>query len=202
MLTRSLDTGMGSQQVASPAATGTAHLHCKAEDNSIVIYNAAAAALWSLAIRQIEGIDCHVETWTREELRSSAAECHIGICGGLPRTALRHGAWTRAMSDLKADTKRIRECSRALHRIYESFTTRANPIDDYSSGELGNQHIVDAFGEFADNWKIHREDLAEKIKTLGIITEKAARSYDALDAELARALRRQDAKRQRHGGAE
>ncbi|MER7397414.1 hypothetical protein ABT381_18110 [Streptomyces sp. NPDC000151] len=105
------------------------------------------------------------------------------------------------MSDLKADTQRIRECSRALHRIYESFTTRANPTDDYSTGELGNQSVVDAFGEFASNWKIHREDLAEKIKTLGVITEKAAKSYDALDAELARALRKQDAERQHHGGA-
>lgn len=105
------------------------------------------------------------------------------------------------MSDLKADLKRIRECSRALGRIYESFTTRANPTDDYSSGQLGNQRVVDAFEEFASNWEIRREDLAEQIKTLGMITEKAARSYEALDAELANALRRQDAKRQRHGGA-
>ncbi|MBY8343279.1 hypothetical protein LXH13_27475 [Streptomyces spinosirectus] len=98
------------------------------------------------------------------------------------------------MSDLKADTKRIRECSRALQRIYDSFTGRANPAKDFSADELGNKLIVDAFDEFADNWKIHRKDLAEKIRKLGVITWDAAKNYDAIDSELARALREQDAR--------
>ncbi|MEV0641121.1 hypothetical protein AB0I77_40610 [Streptomyces sp. NPDC050619] len=104
------------------------------------------------------------------------------------------------MSDLKADTKRIRECSRALQRIYDSFTSRANPADDFSAAELGNKHVVDAFDEFAGNWKIHRKDLAEKIRTLGVITAEAAKSYDAVDAQLAEALRRQDVRAGRDGG--
>ncbi|MFJ3338524.1 hypothetical protein [Streptomyces sp. NPDC086766] len=98
------------------------------------------------------------------------------------------------MSDLRADTKRIRECSRALQRIYHSFTDRADPAADYSAAELGDKRVVDAFGEFADNWKIHRKDLAGKIRKLGVITWEAAKSYDAIDAELAAALRRQDAR--------
>ncbi|MCH5674223.1 MULTISPECIES: hypothetical protein [Streptomyces] len=102
------------------------------------------------------------------------------------------------MSDVKADTKRIRECSRALQRIYDSFTGRANPAEDFSAAELGDQRVVEAFDEFADNWKIHRKDLAEKIRKLGVITWEAAKSYDAVDAELARALREQDA-RAAHG---
>ncbi|MFB7247670.1 hypothetical protein ACFCYX_35005 [Streptomyces populi] len=104
------------------------------------------------------------------------------------------------MSDLKADTQRIRECSRALQRIYHSFTDRANPAEDFSPAELGNQRIVDAFDEFASNWKIHRKDLAEQIETLGTITWEAAKSYDAIDAELAAALRRQDAKSEQGPG--
>ncbi|MFK0111271.1 hypothetical protein [Streptomyces sp. NPDC091217] len=104
------------------------------------------------------------------------------------------------MSDLKADTQRIRECSRALQRIYHAFTDRANPADDYSSAELGNKLVVDAFDEFASNWKIHRKDLAEKIRTLGIITGEAAKSYEAIDTKLAEALRRQDERTERDGG--
>jgi hypothetical protein len=104
------------------------------------------------------------------------------------------------VSDLKADTQRIRECSRALQRIYDAFTSRANPADDFSPAELGNQLVVDAFGEFARNWKIHREDLADRIRTLGVITGEAARSYDAIDAKLAEALRGQDARAGRGRG--
>ncbi|MDX3454211.1 hypothetical protein PV396_20060 [Streptomyces sp. ME02-8801-2C] len=98
------------------------------------------------------------------------------------------------MSDIKADTKRIKECSRALQRIYDAFTNRANPAEEFATAELGNQLVADAFQDFADNWKIHRKDLAEQIRTLGTITWDAAKSYDAIDSELAAALRRQDAK--------
>ncbi|MGW0996708.1 hypothetical protein ACWD5V_26160 [Streptomyces sp. NPDC002523] len=103
------------------------------------------------------------------------------------------------MSDLKADTKRIRECSRALQRIYNAFSDRANPAEDYSASELGDKLIVDAFAEFASNWKIHRKDLADKIRTLGVITWEAAKSYDAVDAKLAEALRHQDARAELEG---
>ncbi|MGQ4382650.1 hypothetical protein [Streptomyces sp. SAS_270] len=68
-----------------------------------------------------------------------------------------------------------------MQRIYHSFTDRANPAEASSAAELGNKHVVDAFDEFASNWKIHRKDLAEQ-------------SYDTVDSELAAALRRQDAK--------
>ncbi|MET7456088.1 hypothetical protein ABZT03_30230 [Streptomyces sp. NPDC005574] len=94
------------------------------------------------------------------------------------------------MSELKADTKRIRECSRALQRIYDAFTSRANPADDHAHTELGNQLVVDAFKDFADNGKLHRKDLAEQLRTLGTITWEAAKNYDAVDAALAAALRR------------
>ncbi|MFF4566515.1 hypothetical protein [Streptomyces sp. NPDC001435] len=105
------------------------------------------------------------------------------------------------MSDLSADTKRIRECSRAPQRIYDSFTDRANPAEDLSAAELGDSLIVDAFDDFADNWKIHRKDLATQIRKLGVITLEAAKSYDAVDAKLAQALREQDKRAKRDGGA-
>jgi hypothetical protein len=93
------------------------------------------------------------------------------------------------MSDLKADTTVIRECSNRLQLVYDEFTSRPNPADGYSSAELGHPNIVGAFHDFADNWKLHRQGLAEKIRTLGLITQDAADTYDGIDADLAAALR-------------
>ncbi|MFC4033917.1 hypothetical protein ACFO3J_20880 [Streptomyces polygonati] len=104
------------------------------------------------------------------------------------------------MSDLKADTGRLRECSRSLQRIYDEFTGRPNPTEGYSAAELGDARIMSAFGDFADNWRIHRERLAERIRTLGVITEDAATSYEGVDAQLAAALRKQDADAAHGGG--
>ncbi|MDI5962036.1 hypothetical protein [Streptantibioticus silvisoli] len=104
------------------------------------------------------------------------------------------------MSDLKADTRRLRECSKALQRIYDEFTNRSNPADGYSVGELGDARIASAFHDFGDNWRIHRKHLADKIRTLGVITEDAADSYEGVDAQLATALRKQDTARAHGGG--
>lgn len=93
------------------------------------------------------------------------------------------------MSDLKADAAVIRECSSWLQTVYDEFTSRPNPADGYSSAELGHPKIMGAFHEFADNWKLHRQGLAEKIRTLGVITQDAANTYDGIDADLAAALR-------------
>lgn len=104
------------------------------------------------------------------------------------------------MSDLKADTERIRQCADALKRIHNEFTTHGNPADEYTADELGSSLITGAFDEFGSNWKIHREQLAKELETLGKITEDAAKTYDAVDTDLANALRRQDKARQGPNG--
>lgn len=96
------------------------------------------------------------------------------------------------MSDLKADTQRIRECSDELGVIYDDFTHRGNPADGYTTENLGSSDLVNPFQEFAGNWKIHRQELADKIETLGKITEAAANGYESVDADLAAALRAHD----------
>ena len=98
------------------------------------------------------------------------------------------------MSDLKADIQRIRECSDELGVVYDDFTNRANPADGYTIEDLGSPDLASAFEEFADNWKIHRRELADKIATLGKITEDAANTYQSIDADLAAALRANDPK--------
>ncbi|WP_329133555.1 hypothetical protein OG552_16270 [Streptomyces sp. NBC_01476] len=106
------------------------------------------------------------------------------------------------MSDLTADTKRIRDCSRELQGIYDEFTGHANPANGYSLEELGDSRIAGAFHSFGSNWKIHREHLADRIRTLGVATEDAADTYDGVDKALADALRRQDAAAKRQGPPE
>ncbi|MGI5471766.1 hypothetical protein [Streptomyces sp. CA-132043] len=98
------------------------------------------------------------------------------------------------MSDLTADLDRIREFSKSLKRIHGEFTREANPAGDYGMSDLGSHVVLDAFDEFGSNWKIHREDLAERLKTLYGVTKRAANAFDEIDHKLAEALRDNDAK--------
>lgn len=93
------------------------------------------------------------------------------------------------MSDQQADIGRIKECSRALKRIRDTFSERANPAEGYGVGEIGSQKILDAFDKFGSNWKIHRKKLTEELEKLHGITKTAAESYEKIDHELAEALR-------------
>ncbi len=47
-------------------------------------------------------------------------------------------------------------------------------------------------GQRAIRQKVHRQELADKIETLGKITEAAANGYESVDADLAAALRAHD----------
>ncbi|MFG2311381.1 hypothetical protein ACGFS9_22350 [Streptomyces sp. NPDC048566] len=93
------------------------------------------------------------------------------------------------MSDQQADIGRIKECSRALKRIRDTFAERADPAEGYGIAEIGSQQILDAFDQFAGNWKIHRRKLTDELETLHGITRTAAESYEKIDHELAEALR-------------
>ncbi|WP_194894984.1 hypothetical protein [Catenulispora pinisilvae] len=104
------------------------------------------------------------------------------------------------MADITADTGRIRDCSNSLWQVYNAFTNHANPLDGYDSAALGEKNLVHVFSDFAHNWKIHREGLAEKIQTLGQILETAADTYDRADAALAAALRTTDRQVASEGG--
>jgi hypothetical protein len=102
-----------------------------------------------------------------------------------------------SVSDQRADIARIAECAEELDKIHNAFTKGANPAQGLGIAELGSEKVIDALSSFGDNWKIHREELAEEVKTLAGITSAAAEAYEAIDTELARALRDVDAQ---HGG--
>jgi hypothetical protein len=100
------------------------------------------------------------------------------------------GRWGgSSLSDQQADLDRIKECSRALKRIRDTFAERGNPAEGYGVGEIGSEKILGAFEEFGSNWKIHRKKLTEELEKLHGITKAAAESYEKIDHELAEALR-------------
>jgi hypothetical protein len=101
------------------------------------------------------------------------------------------------MSDLKADTARLRECAGQLSRVQSEFEEHADPADGYEDRELGSSKISGVFRDFGDNWSIHRKKLSDEIQTLGTILEASADAYDQVDSKLADALRGVDAQ---HGG--
>lgn len=98
------------------------------------------------------------------------------------------------MSDQKADLERIRECSDALKRIHDAFAKKADPAAGYGKSELGSQELIDAFSDFASNWKIHRKELAGELEKLCKLTSTFADSFEQIDHKLAEALRGTDEK--------
>lgn len=102
------------------------------------------------------------------------------------------------MADLRADTQRLRDCANQLSRVQAEFSRHANPADGYDVNELGSSKLTDVFSDFGDNWSIHRQKLIDQIHTLGTITESAAEAYEAVDKDLADALRKVDSA---HGGS-
>ncbi|WP_434594673.1 type VII secretion target [Streptomyces sp. A5-4] len=98
------------------------------------------------------------------------------------------------MADQVADTKRIRACSKSLSKIHSEFSENSNPASGLGKETLGAQDLVDAFGDFESNWKIHRERLTDELKKLANILSTAAEAYDDIDHQLAEALRSQDKK--------
>lgn len=98
------------------------------------------------------------------------------------------------MADLRADTRRIRDCSDSLWQVHSAFTNYPNPLEGHDQSVLGSTGLVNTFSDFADNWKIHRKSLAEKVEALGKILGSAADTYDQADSALASALREIDEK--------
>ncbi|CAM5702838.1 hypothetical protein [Streptomyces griseomycini] len=101
------------------------------------------------------------------------------------------------MSDQTADIGRIKESSRSLSRIHREFSKNANPADGLGVAVLGDQGLVDDFG---DNWKIHRERLTDELEKLSSLLSTAAKTYEEIDHALAEALRGTDKKKPGSGG--
>lgn len=89
------------------------------------------------------------------------------------------------------DLRLIHEMGAGLGRVKDAFDgldeLRGQYEDDFGDGGL-----ADRFGAFADDWEGHREELADEVARLAGLAKAAARAYDGVDGELARALRASD----------
>ncbi|CAL9468369.1 WXG100 family type VII secretion target [Streptomyces althioticus] len=97
---------------------------------------------------------------------------------------------------IKADLAAIKQCSRDLAKIHGEFEKRGNPADEYGSA-IGHGGLKDAFSDFGDTWKKTRKKLMKELEQLSEFTRTAAKAYDDIDHELAKAIR--DAKAQSKG---
>lgn len=94
---------------------------------------------------------------------------------------------------IKADLAAIKKCSRDLGKIHNEFERNGNPADEYGSA-VGHGGLKDAFSEFGDTWKKTRKKLMKELEQLAEFTSTAAKAYDKIDHELAKAIREAKAK--------
>ncbi|MEU3334026.1 hypothetical protein [Streptomyces sp. NPDC006668] len=104
------------------------------------------------------------------------------------------------MSDQTADLARIKESARSISKIHKEFTQSANPADGLGVSVLGEKGLVDVFDDFGDNWRVHRERLADELEKLSKILTTASKAYEDIDHQLAEALRGTDSKKPGTGG--
>ncbi|MEU1016842.1 hypothetical protein [Streptomyces sp. NPDC005898] len=85
----------------------------------------------------------------------------------------------------------IREMGLGLGRIKDAFDGLGKLKGQYGD-DFGEHDLAWQFGDFVENWESHREELGEEIKSLAEIAKGAAKTYEKIDSELAKALREAD----------
>ncbi|QKW09255.1 hypothetical protein HUT18_25605 [Streptomyces sp. NA04227] len=91
------------------------------------------------------------------------------------------------------DLEVIRSMGQGLTEIKAAFDGLDKLKGQYED-DFGEHDLAWQFGDFAGNWDHHREELGEEVKRLGEIAKGAAKTYDEVDRELAKALRESDRK--------
>ncbi|KOU02673.1 type VII secretion target [Streptomyces sp. WAC8370] len=94
---------------------------------------------------------------------------------------------------IKADLATIKKCSRDLGKIHGEFERNGNPAAEYGHA-VGHGGLKNAFEEFGDTWKKTRKKLMKELESLAEFTATAAKAYDQIDQELAKAIREAKAK--------
>ncbi|MEU6995610.1 hypothetical protein ABZ953_33760 [Streptomyces sp. NPDC046465] len=92
------------------------------------------------------------------------------------------------------DLNVIREMGLGLGKIKEAFDGLGKLKGQYED-DFGEHDLAWQFGDFVENWDSHREELGDEIKRLGDIAKAAAKAYEKIDSELAKALRDSDKKK-------
>ncbi|MBE7324223.1 hypothetical protein IEQ44_06125 [Nocardioides sp. Y6] len=62
-------------------------------------------------------------------------------------------------------------------------------LSDVGVDEVAHQTVVDALGDFANDWDDKREALAESLEAISEMAIKASETFGEADADLAKAVR-------------
>ncbi|MGW2228076.1 hypothetical protein [Streptomyces formicae] len=89
------------------------------------------------------------------------------------------------------DLDAIREMGVGLGRIKDAFDGLGKLKGQYEE-DFGEHDLAWQFGDFVQNWESRREELGDEIARLAAIAKAAAKAYESVDGELARALRESD----------
>lgn len=92
------------------------------------------------------------------------------------------------MADLSVDTAVLIESGHALRAVASEFEHADDNSED-AADAVGHPDLADRVREFADNWRIRRGEMVQKIATLGEAASTTGETFEQLDRDLAAALR-------------
>jgi hypothetical protein len=82
--------------------------------------------------------------------------------------------------DLKVDLSLLESTAGSLGMLTEEFKNAKSIVDGYDAA-IGSHTVSSALDDFADNWKVHRDDL---LKTMDAVYQMATESHKAyVDAD-------------------
>jgi hypothetical protein len=90
---------------------------------------------------------------------------------------------------LSVDLTLLDDTSTALGQLKQEFSGAGATVSG-ARESLGARELVDALGDFADNWDRHRKVLTESIDAIREMAATARDSYTKADTELADGITR------------
>ena len=88
---------------------------------------------------------------------------------------------------ISINTTELANVADTLKRLKEEFDG-ASAIVDHYSGYLGSGRMADTLHEFASNWDVHKKGITKDLDHLAGVADEAAKAWDGLDRDLAKAL--------------
>lgn len=91
------------------------------------------------------------------------------------------------MADLVVSTDEVRELGRKLRFIAAEFEDSEDIAEEYAEA-VSHGDLAHEVEQFAENWRVHREDLMGNLQALAEAAVSAAEGYDGLEQVLVDAL--------------
>ena len=93
------------------------------------------------------------------------------------------------MADLVVDLGLLESTAGALSMLIEEFSNASRIVTLYQDA-VGEPTLVAALQAFADDWKVHREDLLSSMEAVYKMATQSHNAYIATDDKLAKDLKK------------